>query len=71
VIEETDHLDHLDIRLGGRTISESEVFCTDPRLPKFEVNFAVPANVADGTQRLDLRLGRKAFPPIYIEVSRN
>ncbi|MCP5111620.1 MAG: methyltransferase domain-containing protein [bacterium] len=68
VLEETERLDELEVKVGGHRVNQVETFCTDPRLPKHEVNFRVPETVTSGTQRLDLRLGKKAFPPVYIEV---
>lgn len=69
-LEEIERPDQLEIRLGGRVPEGVETFCTDPRVPKYEINFPVPAQVGPGAQRLDVKLGRRAFPPVYLEVVR-
>jgi hypothetical protein len=70
VLEEIESPDFLEIRFGGRAPENVEHFCVDPRIPKYEVNFRVPEQVGGGAQRLDLKMGRKQFAPIYLEVVR-
>jgi len=70
VLEETEQPGQLEVTLGGRTPDGLEVFCTDPRLPRHEVNFPVPDEVRTGSKRLDLKLGRRRFAPVYLEVAR-
>lgn len=68
VIEETDQPELVEARLGGRQLALVEHFCTDPRLPKYELNFRVPAEVPRGRHRLELGLGRRRFPPVELEL---
>jgi SAM-dependent methyltransferase len=68
VIEETDQPDRVEARLGGCRLALLEHFCTDPRLPKYELNFQVPPEAPRGRQQLELRLGRRRLPPVELEV---
>jgi hypothetical protein len=46
-----------------------DAFCADPVARRWEFNFCLPANLARGPHRLSLALGRRAFPPVSIEVA--
>jgi SAM-dependent methyltransferase len=46
----------------------ADAFCTDPRTRRFEFNFRLPAGTMPGTHSVTVRLGRRRFPPIPIEV---
>lgn len=70
ILEEIEHPEQLEVRLGGQTPEHLEIFCTDPRLPKYEVNFPVPEQVVSGAGKLELRLGKRRFPPVDLEVVR-
>ena len=48
------------------TVPES--FCTDPVGQRWEFNFNIPAGMAPGPHHVSLAIGRRAFPPIPIEV---
>jgi SAM-dependent methyltransferase len=68
VIEETDQPGLVEATLGGCRLPLLDHFCTDPRLPKYELNFRVPPEAPRGRQLLELRLGRRRFPPVELEV---
>lgn len=70
VVEETDHPEEITATLGGCPLTPAEHFCTDPRLPKYEINFRVPPEVAAGCYLLEMRLGRRKFPPVEVEVAK-
>jgi SAM-dependent methyltransferase len=68
-IEEVAQPESLEVLIDGRAVAEIDVFCTDPRLPRHEVNFTVPADVEAGPHRLDMRLGTRRFAPVRIEIT--
>jgi len=68
VVEETDTPENLEVRMGGVGPDRLEIFCTDPRLPKYEVNFPLPAGTPSGVGRLEMRLGRRCFAPVELDV---
>ena len=49
----------LQIRIGGVQVPSFDSFRTDPRLPKWEINFAVPAGVAAGDALVAIHLGQR------------
>jgi hypothetical protein len=46
----------------------AEAFCTDPVGLRWEFNFNLPATIGRGPHHVAISLGRRAFPPIPIEV---
>lgn len=69
VIEETDQPGLVEASLGSCPLVLLEHFCTDPRLPKYELNFRVPPEAPRGRRQLELRLGERRFPPVELEVA--
>ena len=68
VLEEAEHPEQFKATLGGRPVGDPEIFRTDPRLPKFEINFKAPADVKAGVHPLEMQFGRRRFAPVDIEV---
>jgi len=54
--------------VDGMAVRETDSFCTDPILRRFEFNFRMPAGVGPGTHLLRLAIGKRDFPPMPIEV---
>jgi len=54
--------------VGGREVGGMEFFRTDPSCDRYEVNFHLPAGLPPGPSELTMRLGRRAFPPVRLEV---
>jgi SAM-dependent methyltransferase len=46
----------------------ADSFCTDPQTRRFEINFQLPQGIGPGAHVVDVRLGRRKFPAIPIEV---
>jgi SAM-dependent methyltransferase len=67
-IEELADPARLRIELGGAPIERFDTFRTDPRLPKWEVNFAVPADFAHGPARVDIRMGPRLVGSEVVEI---
>ncbi|MDX2152170.1 MAG: methyltransferase domain-containing protein [Bryobacteraceae bacterium] len=55
--------------LGGVPVEVEDIFCTDPQLPRYEVNFRVPDSLGAGGHELAVRLGRRALAPVMLEVA--
>jgi hypothetical protein len=45
-----------------------ELFCIDPRIPRYEVNVKVPDECASGDHQVVLHAGRRRLAPISIDV---
>ncbi|MEO8026722.1 MAG: class I SAM-dependent methyltransferase [Bryobacteraceae bacterium] len=69
VVEELMHPDEFGAEVGGHPVEDLEIFCTDPRPQRFEVNFHLPEETGSGRQDLILRIGRRKFGPIPLEVA--
>jgi hypothetical protein len=54
--------------VDGFPVSGLELFCTDPRPQRFEMNFLLPEEVGPGTRNVELKIGRRRMPPLPIEV---
>jgi SAM-dependent methyltransferase len=57
----------------GATVDETEVeglemFCTDPQPQRYEVNFRVPDSITPGEHLLRMRLGRRQFAPVRVNI---
>ncbi len=55
--------------LGGAAVEVEDTFCTDPRLPRYEVNFRVPGSLEAGPHELLARVGRRTLAAVTLEVA--
>jgi cyclopropane fatty-acyl-phospholipid synthase-like methyltransferase len=55
--------------IDNRPVDGADFFCTDPQTRRFEINFHLPEEIGPGPHVLDVRLGRRKFPAIPIEVA--
>lgn len=58
-----------DAAVDGRAALEIDSFCTDPVEGRWEFNFLLPEEIAAGRHQVELRLGRRKFAPVQIEVA--
>lgn len=68
VIEEVDDPLPLTIEINGRAVRNVDTFLTDPRLPRWEVNFGLPAETATGPATVAVRLGLRSLGLFPVEV---
>jgi SAM-dependent methyltransferase len=54
--------------VDGKPVLETDPFCTDPLNHRYEINFRLPEGVAPGPHQIDMRLGKRGFAPVGIEV---
>jgi ubiquinone/menaquinone biosynthesis C-methylase UbiE len=69
VLEEAAKPEEFRASLGGRSVEDYDIFCTDPRVPKHEINFDVPAGVTKGRNFLNASLGRRRFAALELEIA--
>jgi cyclopropane fatty-acyl-phospholipid synthase-like methyltransferase len=55
--------------VDDKPVFDPDFFCTDPQTRRFEINFHLPQGTAPGPHVIEVRLGRRKFPPIAIEVA--
>lgn len=67
-VEEIAEPERLEARLDGEPLEAAERFLADPRLPKWEINYRVPAGRGPGRFRFELRLGRRVLAVRELEV---
>ena len=70
VLEEVEQPELLRASVGGCAVESLDHFCTDPRLPRYEVNFDVPPAVARGAVSVRIELGERALGEFPVEVFR-
>lgn len=54
--------------VSGHEVLDLESFCTDPLMQRYEYNFKLPATLAPGPHELRIRMGKREFAPLGIEV---
>lgn len=69
VLEEAERPDQFEATLDGHPITNPELFCADPRLPLYEINFPVPEQVQPGERILQMRLGQRRFAPVNLTIA--
>jgi ubiquinone/menaquinone biosynthesis C-methylase UbiE len=69
MLEEIERPEEIDAAVDGLPVNGLELFCTDPRPRRFEVNFNLPQEIGPGPHQLNVRIGARKFPPIPIEVA--
>jgi hypothetical protein len=55
--------------VAGEDALDVESFCTDPLMQRYEFNFKLPASVGAGRHELRIRMGKREFAPLAIEVA--
>jgi len=58
-LEEAVEVDRLRASVGGLPVYELDTFCTDPRVPRHEVNFRISPGLKPGTHELIVQLGKR------------
>lgn len=69
IMEETVRPDLFGATIGGIPVEAFDVFCADPVEQRHEINFRLPAGVGFGVHEMQIRIGRRAFAPVTIEVA--
>jgi ubiquinone/menaquinone biosynthesis C-methylase UbiE len=67
-LEEANQPQEFCAYIDGQQVENIDVFCVDPLAPRHEVNLQVPDVVGTGSRQLEMRLGRRRFPPVSISV---
>jgi hypothetical protein len=68
VMEDLADAEVVSAAVDGRPVEDLEWFLADASAGRFEINFRLPADLAHGAHRIDLRQGARSFPPVAIEV---
>ena len=55
--------------IDGMDAVDVDSFCADPTTQRWEFNFRLPAGIYSGAHEVQVRLGRRTFPPLAIEVA--
>jgi SAM-dependent methyltransferase len=55
--------------VDGMAVLETESFCADPMIRRYEFNFRLPHGVGPGAHQLCIGMGKRNFPPLTIEVA--
>ncbi|MCC6585494.1 MAG: class I SAM-dependent methyltransferase [Bryobacterales bacterium] len=58
-VEEVESITQIGVDVNGTPAEEVDVFCTDPRLPRHEINFRIPSSVSKGAATLEFRVGER------------
>ncbi len=67
-LEEADQPERFEALIDGQPVGEREIFCADPRAPLYQISFRLPEAIGPGAHSLEMRLGRRRFPPVRLEV---
>jgi SAM-dependent methyltransferase len=66
---EVPHAELFHATVDGMAVRETDSFCTDPILRRYEFNFRMPEGVGPGGHILRIAMGKRDFPPMAIEVA--
>lgn len=69
-LEGADRPERFSAEIDGAAVAEYDVFCVDPSLRRYEINFNVPSDVPSGKHEMRLRLGQRLLATETIEVLR-
>jgi SAM-dependent methyltransferase len=70
-IEEVQDPGRLRVDVGGHMVEKLDHFCTDPRIPRWEVNFDLPGAVSTGPSRVRIALRERLLGDFPVEVVRS
>jgi hypothetical protein len=68
VINEVTSPDEFRVMVDGKTAPETESFCADPTMRRYEFNFHLPPGSAPGPHVVQISFGKRQFAPLPIEV---
>jgi SAM-dependent methyltransferase len=68
-MDEVTNPDEFHATVDGVDALDIESFCVDPTAEKYEYNFRLPPSIAPGPHAVHIALGKRAFPPLPIEVA--
>ena len=68
-MEELSDPAELTVRVDQDPVTHLEPFCTDPVAGRYEFNFDLPLGLSSGWHHLYIRVGRRSFPPVPLEVA--
>ena len=66
---EVPHAEEFHATVDGLAVRDTDSFCTDPILRRYEFNFRMPDGVGKGGHVLRLAMGKREFPPMGVEVA--
>jgi hypothetical protein len=69
--EGTSRPGDMEASVAGRAIRATGSVCVAPDIPRFEVDFKLPAGISAGANRFECRLGRRYLGAFEITVSAN
>jgi SAM-dependent methyltransferase len=65
---EVPSADQFRATVDDMAVLETDSFCADPMVRRYEFNFRLPPGVGPGAHRLRIGMGKRDFPPLTIEV---
>jgi len=68
-MHEVTHAGQFRLAVDGREVAVSDTFCVDPVAERWEFNVDLPAGIGSGPHEVRIAMGKRAFPPMAIEVA--
>jgi hypothetical protein len=69
VVEEIGDPAAVVVTVDSQPVRDLELKCTDPVPPRYELNFRLPENLAEGRHALEIRAGNRSLMPHAIDVT--
>jgi hypothetical protein len=66
---EVTHAETFHAKVDGMDALEIDRFCADPITQRYEFNFKLPERIGSGAHSVEVRLGKRTFAPLAIEVA--
>jgi hypothetical protein len=70
-VEEVKNPEEVRGWIGERALEGREVFCTDPKVPRWEVNWRLPAGVGEGAWEVRVAIGPRELGKVGVLVVEN
>jgi hypothetical protein len=69
-IEEAAGAEAFSATVDGIPVYDIDVFCADPRPPRYEINFSLPKDLREGVHSLQMSMGNRALGVYPITVTK-
>lgn len=68
-LEEAEAPELFQAGIGGRLLVIDDIFCSNPRTPRHEINLRLPEGIPPGRYEMTMSLDARHFAPVSVEVA--
>lgn len=68
-LEEAEAPEQFQASIGGQPLAVDDIFCSNPRTPRHEINLRLPEGIPPGQYQMTMSLGARRLAPVSVEVA--